>query len=116
MHDELTKLPMCMRGQPIFNVQSMENVQRAGICGNGMCEKGERCDPSSKSAVHKANHTCCLKDCPYVSLTCPISLTGPHPHKACGGNGICLDASGQCSCFLGSLLSFMLKCTLSVLF
>lgn len=87
--------------QPIFTVQSMEDVKRAGICGNGMCETGERCDPSSKSAVHKANHTCCLKDCPYVSLTCPIPLTGAHPHKACGGNGICLDASGQCSCFLG---------------
>ncbi|CAK9237336.1 unnamed protein product [Sphagnum troendelagicum] len=85
--------------QENFEVESVTNAQRAGICGNGMCENGERCDSSSKSVTLPGNTTCCLMDCPFVSSTCPIPLSGAGANKSCAGNGICLDASGQCRCF-----------------
>jgi hypothetical protein len=87
--------------QANFEVESVTNAQRAGICGNGMCENGERCDSSSKSVTLPGNTTCCLMDCPFVSSTCPVPLSGAGANKSCAGNGICLDASGQCSCFVG---------------
>ncbi len=93
--------------QANFEVESVTNAQRAGICGNGMCENGERCDSSSKSVTLPGNTTCCLMDCPFVSSTCPIPLSGAGANKSCAGNGICLDASGQCSCFVGATLPFL---------
>ncbi len=93
--------------QANFEVESVTNAQRAGICGNGMCENGERCDSSSKSVTLPGNTTCCLMDCPFVSSTCPVPLSGAGANKSCAGNGICLDASGQCSCFVGVTLPFL---------
>lgn len=82
-------------------VHSLPVIHKVGICGNGVCEKGERCNEQSKSAIKHGDNTCCIEDCPYVSLTCPISLNGPYKQIACSAKGTCLDASGQCKCFLG---------------
>jgi len=82
-------------------VDSILNLEKVGVCGNGMCEKGERCDYQSKSAIQHGDKTCCFEDCPYISATCPIPLSGPYAQRACSGKGLCLDASGQCQCFLG---------------
>lgn len=84
-----------------LKVTNVINLQRVGICGNGMCEKGERCDNQGKSASSRDISYCCLKDCPYVPVSCPIPTTGARAGIACAGNGHCLDASGQCDCFTG---------------
>ncbi|KAJ7552077.1 hypothetical protein O6H91_06G040900 [Diphasiastrum complanatum] len=89
---------------------SVSNVQRVGVCGNGVCEKGERCNPRGKSDTSNSR-PCCLKDCPYVISSCPSPQNGSKATVACSGNGICLDTSGQCDCFKGYTGSDCLHCT-----
>lgn len=91
--------------QNSLHITNVPNIKKTGICGNGECEKGERCDMNYESAIHHGSNTCCFQDCPYVSFACPIPPHGPHnnnPSQACSRRGICLDASGQCKCFLGN--------------
>lgn len=68
---------------------SVQSLRRDGVCGNGICEAGERCDESVSSA-------CCVSDCPMVLSSCPAPAGSSVP---CGGNGLCLLASGSCECF-----------------
>ncbi|GAQ87623.1 Subtilisin-related protease with thrombospondin repeats [Klebsormidium nitens] len=91
-------------------LESVDPVVRRGICGNGVCEIGERCTPLGTSASGPANDSsavpqsppqCCYKDCPYVAQACPLALTGPLSGQVCGARGRCLDATGTCDCFVG---------------
>ena len=63
-----------------------------GICGNSVCELGERCDADVSS--------CCAEDCPYSLVQCP---SAPGALVSCGGHGRCLQGSGACDCFSGYL-------------
>eukprot|EP00937_MAST-01D_sp_MAST-1D-sp2_P003131 g3131.t1 len=66
-------------------------VLPAAICGNDVCEAGERCDEGQQTA-------CCLVDCPFVEKRCP-SASGAGAEE-CGGpaHGTCIAASGACRC------------------
>ena len=69
------------------------------VCGNKRCEIGEErsvCD----SGTCVPNVHACEVDCPFVLKQCPVSV---HNHSAtqCGAAGLCLLASGECSCFRG---------------
>lgn len=44
---------------PVVHVAAVEVLQMQGVCGNGMCEIGERCDLRDAAAV------CCSQDCPF---------------------------------------------------
>jgi hypothetical protein len=57
------------------------------ICGNHVCEAGERCQSINDNA-------CCAQDCPFVLRTCPAPKG-----VECSGHGACLRASGACDCF-----------------
>lgn len=69
----------------------LESVGREPVCGNGVCERGERCttldDPD-----------CCSKDCAYQLLPCP---TAEGMSESCSGRGVCVSATGECDCFEG---------------
>ncbi|BBN05436.1 hypothetical protein MPTK1_3g13090 [Marchantia polymorpha subsp. ruderalis] len=82
-----------------LKIKEVQHVARAGVCGNGMCERGERCSQNGQSST--TDGPCCSADCPYVPIACPITLDGPRSHVPCSKNGICHDASGQCDCFEG---------------
>ena len=61
------------------------------VCGNGVCEAGER--PDAANGV-----TGCRADCPYPVAHCPSSNALP-----CSGNGLCSvsgSGTGQCTCFV----------------
>jgi len=68
------------------------DVQPAAVCGNNVCESGERCDDESC-----ANVGGCKVDCPYTKKACPTPswVDGGE----CAGHGICIGASGACVCF-----------------
>ncbi|OAE28250.1 hypothetical protein AXG93_4492s1410 [Marchantia polymorpha subsp. ruderalis] len=85
-----------------LKIKEVQHVARAGVCGNGMCERGERCSQNGQSST--TDGPCCSADCPYVPIACPITLDGPRSHVPCSKNGICHDASGQCDCFEGKEL------------
>jgi hypothetical protein len=59
------------------------------VCGNALCEVGERCTDTLCS-------TGCLSDCPFAVVTCPSN-----GGKACSGNGSCIMSSGVCDCRVG---------------
>ncbi|XP_073391218.1 uncharacterized protein [Physcomitrium patens] len=107
LHNYKFSTETCVNDSQVMNslhITNVPNIKKTGICGNGECEKGERCDMNYESAIHHGSNTCCFQDCPYVSFACPIPPHGPHnnnPSQACSRRGICLDASGQCKCFLG---------------
>jgi hypothetical protein len=63
-----------------------------GICGNEVCEAGERCDAGGTG--------CCVQDCPLTLSSCPSAAGSTVP---CSGSGVCLPSSGVCSCFSGYL-------------
>jgi hypothetical protein len=58
---------------------------RTAVCGNGVCEVGER---SAGGALPGT----CPADCGLPAQPCP---------GGCGAGGACLPASGACRCFLG---------------
>eukprot|EP01029_Cantina_marsupialis_P013441 TRINITY_DN2973_c0_g1_i3.p1 TRINITY_DN2973_c0_g1~~TRINITY_DN2973_c0_g1_i3.p1 ORF type:complete len:339 (+),score=63.39 TRINITY_DN2973_c0_g1_i3:239-1255(+) len=64
-----------------------------GVCGNGLCEIGERC-----LSGEETNVGCCIEDCPLIIKPCPAPLGSS---LSCGGSssGICNYNSGECSCF-----------------
>ncbi|KAL3685630.1 hypothetical protein R1sor_003652 [Riccia sorocarpa] len=89
-------IPLFIQG---LKIQEVQRVTRAGLCGNGICERGERCNHNGQSSA--TDGPCCAADCPYVPVSCPITLHGPRKNLPCSMNGLCLDASGQCDCFDG---------------
>jgi hypothetical protein len=74
----------------VLNVQQ----EAAGLCGNAVCEQGERCDVDSADGT-----ACCAADCRFSLSGCPAVAGDTLP---CGGHGVCLPGSGQCSCYSGS--------------
>ena len=76
--------------QPVLSVQQ----EATGMCGNSVCEQGERCDVDSTDGT-----TCCAADCRFSLSSCPTVAGDTLP---CGGHGVCLPGSGQCSCYSGS--------------
>lgn len=70
-----------------------------GVCGNGVCELGERCDASSTSSGGSGG-LCCGQDCQYSLSSCP---SAPGSTVPCSGAGLCLPGSGVCACFVGYL-------------
>ncbi|KAL2635003.1 hypothetical protein R1flu_006482 [Riccia fluitans] len=89
-------IPMFITG---LKIQEVQRVARAGLCGNGVCERGERCNQNGQSST--TDGPCCSADCPYVPIGCPITLRGVRKNLPCSKNGLCLDASGRCDCFDG---------------
>jgi hypothetical protein len=76
-----------------FTVLSVQQ-EATGMCGNAVCEQGERCDVDSTDGT-----TCCAADCRFSLSSCPTVAGDTLP---CGGHGVCLPGSGQCSCYSGS--------------
>ncbi|BDA48393.1 probable disintegrin and metalloproteinase with thrombospondin mo at N-terminal half [Coccomyxa sp. Obi] len=74
----------------LFVLVGTSLVARAAICGNQVCEPGER-------APADANNLGCPGDCPFGLVPCP-SPSGGTP---CGGHGFCLSAWGTCQCWIG---------------
>ncbi|GAQ88137.1 Subtilisin-related protease with thrombospondin repeats [Klebsormidium nitens] len=88
---------------------AVTHVQKAGVCGNGMCELGERCTAQGTSAT-MGNDTdpvtglpvaCCYQDCQFVPMLCPAPALGARAGQPCAGAGRCLDSTGVCDCFTG---------------
>ena len=73
-----------------IQVEEVLSVAKTGVCGNGVCEVGERCDSAD-------SENCCKADCPFLLQACPTDAFG----NECGGHGKCLRASGTCECFTG---------------
>ncbi|GBG81217.1 hypothetical protein CBR_g31889 [Chara braunii] len=83
-------------------IQEVDSVVRQGVCGNGMCEVGERCTADGTSDIlSEVGNRCCPSDCPYVPKACPVPTDGPRKNQPCAGNGRCLDSTGTCDCFYG---------------
>ncbi|GAX85071.1 hypothetical protein CEUSTIGMA_g12491.t1 [Chlamydomonas eustigma] len=80
-------------------------VDRFGVCGNGLCEVGEQVwtDSSNASGSSMIQASPCPQDCPYTFHTCPspASTAIGNASLECGGNGVCLRASGSCACYDG---------------
>eukprot|EP01029_Cantina_marsupialis_P020653 TRINITY_DN4854_c0_g3_i14.p1 TRINITY_DN4854_c0_g3~~TRINITY_DN4854_c0_g3_i14.p1 ORF type:complete len:3558 (-),score=1428.50 TRINITY_DN4854_c0_g3_i14:281-10087(-) len=68
---------------------SLKAISAGGMCGDGVCDVGERCEGLSDS-------DCCPSDCPLPLLQCPYPSGSTEP---CGGHGICTEWLGTCSCF-----------------
>ena len=66
--------------------------EACGICGNGICEAGERCDSGGTG--------CCAQDCSLALSVCPSAAGSTVP---CSGSGVCLPSSGVCACYSGYL-------------
>jgi len=73
---------------------SLSNAE--GMCGNGVCELGERCT--------RQGDECCPFDCEVASavLHCPSD---------CSGHGKCYPASGRCDCFTGYAGEYCNQCS-----
>ena len=59
----------------VLSIQAVTGAAPTTVCGNGVCESGERPDASSPG---------CAADCPYPVLTCPVV------------NGAVCNAAGSC--------------------
>ncbi|KAK9854809.1 hypothetical protein WJX84_004417 [Apatococcus fuscideae] len=73
----------------LFVLQNATMVERAAICGNLVCEAGERSTGTGEG---------CAGDCPFTLKTCPANTTNGVP---CSQNGWCMSASGVCECYFG---------------
>eukprot|EP00899_Mesostigma_viride_P019248 jgi/Mesvir1/27324/Mv07144-RA.2 len=73
-----------------------------GICGNGICEVGERCVAADDVA-------CCAADCPYILRECLAPSWSDLP---CGGHGRCVHDTALCECFAGYVGSDCGECDL----
>lgn len=76
----------------LLSTAAVGGVRPVAVCGNGVCEVGERCDAATCASG-------CQRDCPYIKHACPTpSWAGG---GECSGKGICVGASGACECFTG---------------
>jgi hypothetical protein len=77
-------------------------AQRVGVCGNGLCEVGERQLLNAEGEVLQEAAAPCAQDCPGTFMLCPAPV-GPvgNPDRECGGNGRCIRETGTCDCFAG---------------
>ena len=73
-----------------FAILAGISVEAKGVCGNGICETGERCN-------QVATIPCCPQDCLHVFKACPTPKGTAQP---CGGHGECFASSGACNCHL----------------
>lgn len=75
---------------------ALYSVQPSPVCGNGVCEIGERPGGNSTSSLSQG----CPQDCPVPMVPCPIP-TGSL--SMCGGppRGVCATGSGACICSQG---------------
>ena len=76
-----------------FAVKTVKQAYRIGMCGNGVCEVGERAVNDSSGAGLLGS---CPADCPAPYAQCPTNGT-----VACSGNGQCLSSQGACNCYPG---------------
>jgi len=75
---------------PAFSVSQVTSAAVEAVCGNGICEVGERPNvPAGESG--------CVADCPYPVVVCPVGSNG----RQCSGAGACLSSGGQgvCACW-----------------
>ena len=79
-----------------FSVQALVGFQREPVCGNGLCEQGERCD---KGSVEDCDPLLtCVEDCPLSTSFCPY-VEGSSVF--CSGHGSCQPVLGECLCYDG---------------
>ena len=76
-----------------FAVKAVKQAYRIGICGNGLCEVGERAVVQGPGAGLVGS---CPSDCPVPYVQCPYNGT-----VVCSGNGQCLSSQGTCNCYPG---------------
>lgn len=76
-----------------FAVTTVIQAYRVGVCGNGVCEVGERALNSSSGAGLLGS---CPADCPGPYADCPSNGS-----LACSGKGQCLTNQGMCNCYPG---------------
>ena len=77
-----------------FAITQVTQSYRVGICGNGICEVGERGTQSNGSQMYLQGS--CPQDCPVQYSACPANDSTP-----CSGRGTCLSSQGVCDCFPG---------------
>ncbi|KAL3138790.1 hypothetical protein ABBQ32_005632 [Trebouxia sp. C0010 RCD-2024] len=75
----------------LFTLESAELVERQSICGNLVCEAGER--PTTTNGANGG----CTQDCRFGLALCPTPAGG----GSCSGVGWCLSTQGICQCYLG---------------
>jgi len=75
---------------PAFSVSQVTSADVAAVCGNNICEVGER--PNVFTGV-----VGCAADCPYPVVECPVGPNG----LQCSGVGSCLSSGGEgvCACW-----------------
>jgi hypothetical protein len=79
-------------------VRSIDSAHHSGVCGNGVCEKGEMWVLADVSLGHAPDGTC-LSDCvaPQAETPrgCPTSTElGSSMLSACSGRGTCISVTG----------------------
>jgi len=86
-------------GSDKFGVESVPIAARSGVCGNGICELGERplegvsaSETGTSTATDTEKTGTCPEDCGLPSKACP---------GGCANGGACLPASGVCQCLGG---------------
>ena len=77
-----------------FAVTQVMQSYRVGICGNGICEVGERGIQGNGSQLTLQGS--CPKDCPVQYSACSTNQ-----NTSCSGKGSCLNSQGVCDCFVG---------------
>ncbi|GMH40329.1 hypothetical protein BSKO_08233 [Bryopsis sp. KO-2023] len=87
---ELDKVTGYASNRMSFNGIGSKHPERVALCGNGVCETGER--PTSEDWSAPENANACFPDCPYLWKECP-------GNPQCGGHGKCLPGDGYCECF-----------------
>ena len=72
---------------PTLSVQGVLGTSLLPVCGNGVCEAGERPDLTTGAG--------CGQDCPY-----PVATCGAVGGAVCNGAGACIatPSGGQCAC------------------
>ncbi|GMH38086.1 hypothetical protein BSKO_05970 [Bryopsis sp. KO-2023] len=82
--------------------EGVSSVTREAVCGNKVCEAGER--PIISTGVDDSQDVVggCPEDCKLPYKQCPVGLSPPKGGpEFCSGHGHCHTASGQCTCWDG---------------
>ncbi|KAF6266656.1 hypothetical protein COO60DRAFT_1623446 [Scenedesmus sp. NREL 46B-D3] len=89
-------------GAASVQLQDVLLVQRLGVCGNGLCEVGERALLNAAGEAIKEAAAPCPQDCPFSFAMCPAPWGGVGDRRAeCGGNGKCIRSQRVCDCYTG---------------